>query len=219
MNLERLTQFLIELQFSNSKVWFDAHRPEYQVLKLEFIELVTRLIAGIATFDSSVKGVIAKDTLFRINRDIRYSHNKSPYKTHFSAAIAANGRHSSLPIYYLQLGIEESFVAGGIYLPEPPQLLQLRHYMMQHPKKAEALLKNKILLEQFEGLDTEHILTRFPKGFPEGSSLLKYKSFTVSQNFDALALTSSELEEFLLSSYKKMLPLHKWLREALTFLE
>ena len=219
MNCERLTQFLIELQFSNSKVWFDTHRPEYQILKLEFIELMTRLITEITKFDSSVKGVIAKDTLFRINRDIRYSHNKNPYKTHFSAAIASNGRHSSLPIYYLQLGIEESVVAGGIYLPEPPQLAALRRYIMQHPKKAEALLKNKVLLEQFSGLDTQHMLSRFPKGFSEGSSLLKYKSFTVSQNFDAFALNSSDLEAFIISSFKKMQPLHKWLREALTFFE
>ena len=219
MNCERLTQFLIELQFSNSKVWFDTHRLEYQILKLEFIELVTRLITEIAKFDSSVKGVIAKDTLFRINRDIRYSHNKNPYKTHLSAAIASNGRHSSLPIYYLQLGIEESVVAGGIYLPKPPQLATLRRYIMQHPQKAEALLKNKVLLEQFGGLDTQHILTRFPKGFPEGSGLLKYKSFTVSQTFDALTLNATELEEFIISSFKKMQPLHKWLREALTFFE
>jgi uncharacterized protein (TIGR02453 family) len=217
VNLERLTQFLIELQFSNSKVWFDAHRPEYQILKLEFIELVAQLIAGITKFDPSIKGIIAKDTLFRINRDARFSNNKNPYKTHFSAAIASNGRHSSYPIYYLQLGIEESVVAGGIYLPETEQLATLRRYMAQHPKKADALLKNNVLLEQFEGLDIEHILTRFPKGYTEGSDLLKYKSFTVSQNFDALAIGSSNLEEFVLSSYQKMLPLHKWLREALTF--
>ncbi len=219
MNLERLTQFLIELQFSNSKVWFDAHRPEYQILKLEFIELMTALIAEITKFDPSIKGITAKDTLFRINRDARFSHNKNPYKTHFSAAIASGGRHSNYPIYYLQLGIEESVVAGGIYLPETEQLATLRRYMAQHPKKANELLNNKTLLEQFEGLDTEHILTRFPKGYTEGSDLLKYKSFTVSQNFDALAIGSSDLEEFVLSSYQKMLPLHKWLREALTFLE
>ncbi len=219
MNLERLTQFLIELQFSNSKVWFDAHRSEYQILKLEFIELVSRLITKVAKFDPSVKSVIAKDTLFRINRDIRYSHNKNPYKTHFSAAIAENGRHSSLPIYYLQLGIEESVVAGGIYLPEPPQLAVLRRYMAQHPKKADALLKNKVLLEHFNGLDSEHILSRFPKGFPQSSELLKHKSFTVSENFDALAIDSSNLEEFVVSSFEKMQPLHKWLREALVFVE
>ncbi len=218
MNLDRLTQFLIELQFSNSKVWFDAHRKEYQILKLEFIELVADLVAQIATFDSSIKGVIAKDTLFRINRDARFSHNKNPYKTHFSAALASGGRHSSLPIYYLQHGIEESVLAGGIYLPETEQLATLRRYIAQHPKKADGLLKNKVLLEQFGGLDTDHVLTRLPKGYTQGSDLLKYKSFTVSQNFDALAVGSSNLEEFVLSSYQKMLPLHEWLREALAWL-
>jgi uncharacterized protein (TIGR02453 family) len=149
MNLERLTQFLIELDFSNTKTWFDAHRSEYQALKLEFIDLVQHLIDGIAVFDKSVSGVSAKNTLFRINRDTRYSHNKNPYKTHFSAAIASGGRHSRLPIYYLQLGIENSVLAGGIYLPESEDLAALRRFISQHPKKADGLLKNKHLLETF----------------------------------------------------------------------
>jgi uncharacterized protein (TIGR02453 family) len=214
MNVERLMQFLIELDFSNNKTWFDAHRNEYQSLKLEFIELVQRLIDGIAAFDKSIAQVKAKDTLFRINRDTRYSHNKNPYKTHFSAAIAAGGRHSRLPIYYLQLGIENSMLAGGIYLPEAEDLAALRHYTTQHPKKADALLKNKHL-ETFGGLDSEHILSRFPKGFDGGSELLKYKSFTVSHNFDLLE--TADLVGFVLERFQAMQALHQWLREALVF--
>jgi uncharacterized protein (TIGR02453 family) len=215
MNLERLTQFLIELDFSNTKTWFDAHRSEYQALKLEFIDLVQHLIDGIAVFDKSVSGVSAKNTLFRINRDTRYSHNKNPYKTHFSAAIAAGGRHSRLPIYYLQLGIENSVLAGGIYLPESEDLTALRRFISQHPKKADGLLKNKHLLETFGGLDTEHVLSRFPKGFEAGSALLKHKSFTVSHNFDPLETT--DLLGFVLEYFCAMQPLHQWLRDALVF--
>jgi uncharacterized protein (TIGR02453 family) len=215
MNLERLTQFLIELDFNNNKTWFDAHRSEYQALKLEFIELVQQLIDGVALFDKSIAGVNAKDTLFRINRDTRYSHNKNPYKTHFSAAIASGGRHSRLPIYYLQLGIENSMLAGGIYLPETEDLATLRRYTAQHPKKADGLLKNKSLLETFGGLDTEHLLSRFPKGFEAGSALLKYKSFTVSHNFDPLE--TANLVGFALEHFRAMQPLHQWLRAALVF--
>jgi uncharacterized protein (TIGR02453 family) len=215
MNLERLTQFLIELDFSNTKTWFDAHRSEYQALKLEFIDLVQHLIDGIAVFDKSVSGVSAKNTLFRINRDTRYSHNKNPYKTHFSAAIASGGRHSRLPIYYLQLGIENSVLAGGIYLPESEDLAALRRFISQHPKKADGLLKNKHLLETFGGLDTEHVLSRFPKGFEAGSALLKHKSFTVSHNFDPLETT--DLLGFVLEYFRAMQPLHQWLRDALVF--
>jgi uncharacterized protein (TIGR02453 family) len=215
MNVERLMQFLIELDFSNNKTWFDAHRNEYQSFKLEFIELVQQLIDGIGAFDKSVAGVSAKDTLFRINRDTRYSHNKNPYKTHFSAAIAAGGRHSRLPIYYLQLGIENSMLAGGIYLPEAEDLAALRHYTTQHPKKADALLKNKHLLETFGGLDSEHILSRFPRGIKVGSELLKHKSFTVSHNFDPLETT--DVVGFALEHFRAMQPLHQWLRDALVF--
>jgi uncharacterized protein (TIGR02453 family) len=215
MNVERLTQFLIELDFSNNKTWFDAHRAEYQSLKLEFIALVQQLIDGIGAFDKSIAQVKAKDTLFRINRDTRYSHNKNPYKAHFSAAIASGGRHSRLPIYYLQLGIENSMLAGGIYLPEAEDLAMLRRYAAQHPKKADALLNNKALLETFGGLDTDHVLSRFPKGFDGGSELLKYKSFTVSHGFDPLK--TEDLVGFALAYFRAMQPLHRWLCEALVF--
>jgi uncharacterized protein (TIGR02453 family) len=217
MNLERLTQFLIELKFNNSKTWFDAHRDEYQALRLEFIAFVENVIKGVLSFDSSVKSVNAKDTLFRINRDTRFSNNKDPYKTQFSAAIAGGGRHSSLPIYYVQIGAEESFTAGGIWMPDAPRLATIRRFISVHPKKADALLKDKALLEHFDGLDTEHVLSKLPKGFSEGSELLKYKSFTVSSAFDALEFEGRAFQAHVVSSFERMQPLQKWLREALTF--
>ncbi len=217
MNLERLTKFLVELSFNNDKPWFDKNRAEYQILRLEFIDFIAGLISEISSFDASVKAVKAKETLFRINRDVRFSNNKNPYKTHFSAAIAGGGRHSSLPIYYLQLGAEQSVVAGGVYVPESDQLATIRRFIALNPKKADALLKNKILLEHFGGLDLDHVLSRFPKGFSEGSSLLKFKSFTVSRGFDAFGFQPEILRDELISSFQKMQPLHKFLREALTY--
>ena len=217
MNLERLTKFLVELSFNNDKPWFDKNRAEYQILRLEFVDFMQELISDISSFDASVKAVKAKETLFRINRDVRFSNNKNPYKTHFSAAIAGGGRHSSLPIYYVQLGAEESVVAGGIYYPESDQLATIRRFIALNPKKANALLKNKTLLEHFTGLDSDAVLLRFPKGFSEGSSLLKYKSFTVSRPFDAFGFQSEVLRDELISSFQKLQPLHKFLREALTY--
>lgn len=211
MNLEKLTQFLIELEFSNSKAWFDQNRPRYLELRLEFIDFVAEVIAGVSSFDASVKGVRAKDCLFRINRDVRFSHNKNPYKTNFSAALSAGGRHSNYPIYYVQLGIENSITAGGIYAPPNDQLALIRRFIEHHPKKADALL------EEFGGLDKDAILSRFPKGFPSGSELLKYKSFTVSSAFDALGLGSAGVLEEVVTKCAKMQALHKYLREALTY--
>ena len=217
MNIKNLTQFLIELEFSNSKTWFDANRGRYQALRLEFIEFVAEIIGGVSSFDAGIKGISAKDCLFRINRDVRFSNNKNPYKTNFSAALSAGGRHSSLPIYYVQLGIESSFVAGGIYAPPNDQLALVRRYIERHPKKADALLSNKTLLEEYGGLDKDAMLSRFPRGFPSGSELLKYKSFTVSSAFDALELGSTGVLERVVTKCAKMQALHKYLREALTF--
>lgn len=217
MNTRDVTQFLIELSFNNSKVWFDQNRDRYGRLRLEFIGFVEQIIAGTSSFDASVKGVNAKNCLFRINRDVRFSNNKNPYKTHFSAAIGAGGRHSTLPIYYVQIGAEQSFAAGGIWMPEASSLAAIRRFISVHPKKADALLKNKALFEGFGGLDQEAVLSRLPKGFPEGSELLKYKSFTVSRPFDALEFDERGLREHVVSSFEAMQPLHRFLREALTF--
>jgi uncharacterized protein (TIGR02453 family) len=216
MRLRDLTQFLIELSFNNAKPWFDANRDRYTDLRLEFTDFVAEVIRRTSSFDSSLKGLNAKDCLFRINRDTRFSNNKNPYKTQFSAAIGAGGRRSSLPMYYVQLGAEESFTAGGVWMPEAAQLATIRRFISLHPKKADALLNDKTLLETFGGLDREAVLSRFPKGFPEGSELLKYKSFTVSRPFDALEFEADELLEHVVSSFERMQPLHKWLREALT---
>ena len=217
MDIKALLQFLIELQHNNAKPWFNTNRERYQNLKLEFVELIAEVIAGVGRFDPSVTEVVPKDCLFRINRDVRFS-NKDPYKTNFSAAISPGGRHSSLPLYYLQLGanefLGESFVAGGLYFPEPPQLASIRRFIVRHPKDAEALLADSGLLETFGGLGRDGVLQKLPKGFSEGPDLLRYKSFTVSANFDPGKLSSAKLIAKIISSCEAMGPLHAWLRRA-----
>ena len=86
--------FLKELAANNNKQWFDANRARYRVLRTRFEELTAELIDGIGTFDAEVRGLKPKDCIFRINRDTRFSNDKSPYKTHFSAFIAPRGKKS-----------------------------------------------------------------------------------------------------------------------------
>jgi uncharacterized protein (TIGR02453 family) len=212
---EALVKFLLELSFNNNKAWFDKNRLRYSELRLGFTAFMAELITRVATFDKSVKDVSAKDTLFRINRDIRFSNNKDPYKTSFSAAISSGGRHSTLPIYYLELRPESSMVAGGVYLPEASDLAVIRAYTERYPERADALLNHKGLKKHFAGLGNEATLQRFPRGFSEGSELLKYKSFTVSKSFDVLE--PKNLVEYLAKPFEEMAPLHVWLRDALAY--
>ncbi|WP_420594493.1 DUF2461 domain-containing protein [Deinococcus sp.] len=215
MNQAQLNEFLVELKFNNTKAWFDEHRPRYQMLRAEFVALMGEIIAGVAEFDVSVKDVQPKDTLFRINRDARFSHDKAPYKSTFSAAISPGGRHSDWPLYYLQLGPDEAFVAGGVYAPQPETLRNLRGYIEKHPRKADALLKHPDLLRRFGGLDTAGTLKRFPRGYGEGSALLKYKSFTVAAPLEAVP--DAQLRDVIVAQFGVMQPLHAYLRGALAY--
>ena len=178
------------------------------------------VIQGVARTDPSVADVRAQDTLFRINRDVRFAHDKSPYKTTFSAAISPGGRHSTLPIYYLQLGADESLAAGGVYQPQPADLRIIRDYIQRYPGKADELLAHEGLAESFGGLGREGMLKRFPQGYGEGSELLKFRSFTVSAAID-LALfdfaDAGDLSAFMVQKCADMQPLHAWLREALAY--
>ncbi len=215
MNLSHLVRFLVELSYNNDKPWFDKHRAEYQVLREDFVRFVDGVIKETARFDSSVEGIQAKDCLFRINRDTRFSHDKSPYKTTFSAAISPEGRHSDGPVYYFQIsGPGESIAAGGVYMPGPERLAAIRGFIYGNPKKADALLKNKTLIEQFGGLDEERKLKRYPKGFDSGSELLKFRNFTVSRSFDAMSFDSDGLLEHVTNSFRAMRPLMKFVQEA-----
>lgn len=215
MNLPRLQAFLTELKFNNTREWFDAHRNEYQTLREEFIEFMAGVLAGVAEADPGVSEIRARDTLFRINRDVRFAHDKSPYKVSFSAAISPGGRHSSLPLYYVQIGTDESFVAGGIYGPPPADVAIIRAYIGRFPAKADALLSHPQLHSEFGGLATESLLKRFPNGFERVSELLKYRSFTVSAPLDTL--TPDELSARVVQKCRTMQPLHAWLREALAY--
>ena len=215
LNLPALYAFLTELKFNNSKDWFDANRGRYQALRQEFIAFMGGVIQGVARTDPSVADVRAQDTLFRINRDVRFAHDKSPYKTTFSAAISPGGRHSTLPIYYLQLGADESLVAGGVYRPQAADLRIIRDYIQRYPASADALLTYKALAESFGGLGQSGMLKRFPRGYGEGSGLLKFRSFTVSAATDLAE--AGDLSAFVVQKCADMQPLHAWLREALAY--
>lgn len=217
LNLPALHAFLTELKFNNSKDWFDANRSRYRSLRQEFIAFMGDVIQSVAHTDPTVEGVQAQDTLFRINRDVRFAHDKSPYKTTFSAAISAAGRHATWPVYYLQLGAEESFVAGGLYAPEPAGLRRIRTYIQHFPAQAEALLADDTLQQHFGGLSSDGKLTRFPRGYGEGCELLKFRSFTVRSAFDAEQVP--DLAALVVGKCRAMAPLHAWLREALTWRE
>ena len=118
--------FLSALKKNNNKEWFEANRKEYETSKKWFEELFENLISGISKLDKGVADLKPKDCLFRINRDVRFGKDKSPYKSNFGAAIAQGGRKSPFGGYYIHIEPGASFIAGGIHMPESEVLKNIR---------------------------------------------------------------------------------------------
>jgi uncharacterized protein (TIGR02453 family) len=220
MHIRDLTQFLAELSENNNRAWFVMNKPRYDILRAEFLELVTALIADISKFDPAVAGCNPKKALFRINRDMRFSKEKIPYKTHFSAAINASGlkkpSQGGGATYYFHIDQTGTLlIAGGEWMPPAERLRAIRTHVIADAAGFSKLLKNKKLKQTYGDLQQEGKLTRPPKGFDVDVPHLEYiklKSFIVWKEVDVKKVT--DLEKTLASEFKDAYPLITWLRQA-----
>ena len=220
MHLRDLTQFLAELSENNNRAWFVMNKPRYDILRAEFLELVTKLIADISKFDPAIAGCNPKKALFRINRDMRFSKEKIPYKTHFSAAINANGlkkpSQGGGPTYYFHINETGTLlIAAGEWMPPSERLRAIRQHVIDDAAGFSKLLKNKKLKETYGDLQQEGKLTRPPKGFDADVPHLEYiklKSFIVWREVEVRKV--ADLGKTLAADFKDAYPLVTWLREA-----
>lgn len=160
-----------------------AHKDEYLAAKKEFEFLTQELIMRMREWDDKLPFLEPKNCTFRLNRDVRFSDNKKPYKENFGTFMAYGGKKGNLPGYYLHLSPKEIFVAGGLWMPEPDTLKDIRRHIMEEGDELEKILNDKKLKKVFKALDTQYLLKRPPKGFSAENpyiELLKYKSFTMS---------------------------------------
>ncbi|CDG85673.1 DUF2461 domain-containing protein [Janthinobacterium agaricidamnosum] len=222
MHLRDLTQFLKELSENNNRPWFVMNKPRYDILREEFLELVTGLINELGKFDPAVKFCNPKKAMFRINRDVRFAHDKSPYKTRFSAAIAPNDMRrpskAGGPTYYMQIdGNGRLLFGAGEYMPPPGRLKALREHMVNDAPGFSKVLKNKGLRATFGTIQNEGKLQRPPKGFDadaEHIEFIKLKSFFVWTEVDLKLNAPDELPGQLAAGLKQAFPLVSWMRGA-----
>jgi len=215
-----LVSFLAQLKKNNNKAWFEAHREEYQRLRTQFTDVVQDVIVGIAAFDALIHADMKpEETMFRINRDVRFSKDKSPYKTTFSAAISTHGRRGQMPGYYFQISeTGELFAAGGLHMPAPDQLRMIRNHLVNRPAEFEALQRNKTFRKTFEAIEGER-LVRVPKGFEDDAphaDYLRLKSWTVGRALSVKkgVTVDNDMLPFIVSTFRGMHPLFVWLRAA-----
>jgi uncharacterized protein (TIGR02453 family) len=227
MHLRDLTQFLNELSENNSRPWFVMNKPRYDILREEFLAVVTELIGELGKFDRLVAGCSPKKAMFRIHRDVRFSKDKRPYKTRFSAALAPNDlRRPSVaggPTYYFQLDGEGRLLFGaGEYLPPPTRLRAIRQQVVNDAPGFAKMLKNKPMRARFGDLQVEDKLQRAPKGFDPlhpHVEYLKLKSFFVWTEV-ALDLNAPQLlVPALVAGLKDAFALVSWLRSVEEMIE
>lgn len=222
MHLRDLTQFLHELGENNNRAWFVMNKPRYDILRTEFLELVTTVIADIAKFDPAVAACNPKRALFRINRDLRFARDRDPYKTTFSASITASGlkkpSQGGGPAYYFQIDAEGKLLtACGEYMPPADRLRAIREHIVADASGFAKLLKNKGLNDRFGGLSPEDRLVRPPKGFDADTphiEQIKLKSFLVWREMSVSRIAPDKLPALLLEDFRAGSPLVTWLSGA-----
>lgn len=215
--MKKSLSFISDLKKNNHKEWFHANRPRYDEARGEFLTFVDTLINEIQAFDPSVGSIDAKGAIFRINRDIRFSKDKSPYKTNFGAFIVPGGKKSGNAGYYFHLDPEGSFAGGGVYHPMPDILKKIRNEIYGNPEEFSEIINGKEFNNYFGDMYDDRLKTP-PKGYPkdfEYIDLLKYKSYIVSKSFDTGTVTGDNLVAEVVKAFRLMYPLVKFINFSL----
>jgi len=213
-------QFLKELKKNNNKPWFDSNRKKYEDARKDFEQFIQALIDQLSAFDDTISGQTAKSCLFRINRDIRFSKDKSPYKTNFGASINRGGKKSFFAGYYFHCEPGESFAGGGIWMPEPQYLNKVRQeidYCYDEFKKIIRSSSFKTIYgDLYTGEDVS--LSRVPKGYEadnQAAAYLKLKSYIAMRPLEERELTSPHLLKTTIKTYKALKPFVDFINRSL----
>jgi len=217
---KNLFTFLRELKQNNHKEWFHEHKPVYQTLRKQFEQLIAQTILAIAQFDDSVKTIEPKQCIFRINRDIRFSKDKSPYKNNFGAFIAPGGRNSGLAGYYIHLEPDNCLLAGGIYMPPPDRLKAVRTEIFENTEEFKKIIHHKNFKKHFGKIISDKMLKTAPKGFPKDFNdidLLKYKHYTVIKKVPEDMVTSDKFTAEVSQTFKALYPFNRFINDGINY--
>lgn len=216
--MKKTLGFLKNIKANNNREWFEKNKAAYQEAKEEYELFIDKLIKGIGKFDKKISADMkAKDCVFRIYKDVRFSKDKTPYKTNFGASMNPGGKKSLTAGYYLHIEPGASFLAGGVYMPEPDRLNAIRQEIDYNPDPFFKILNSAAFKKYFKGLDDEGKLKTAPKGFDKDHphlEVLKNKHFIVSYAISDKELNDAGLEATILGGFKAMHPFLEYLREA-----
>ncbi len=211
-------KFLKDLKKNNNKPWFDEHRKQYENAKADYLSLSAEMITAIARFDKPIGILEAKNCTFRINRDVRFSKNKDPYKSNMAAYFNKDGKKGMGAGYYLHIEPGKSFAAGGIWVPEPPVLAGIRQEIDYNYQEWKKIVTGKSFTKTFtEGISGD-TLSRPPKGYDENNpaiEFIKMKSFIVRKSFTDGEVQETGFVKNVAKAFAEMKPLVDFINTSL----
>ncbi|MGA9211198.1 DUF2461 domain-containing protein [Kaistella sp.] len=207
-------QFLKSLQKNNNRDWFNENKKFYLEAKEDVEIFIEDLISEIAKFDEEILKIDPKKALFRIYRDIRFSKDKLPYKTHFGASLGM-GKGNKISGYYLHIEAGKSFLAGGVYQPESSVLKEIRKEITANGEDFLKILDQKDFRNNFRGLSVEGKLKRVPNDFEKDNPMaefLKLKNFVVIHPISDETFFDETATKNFAKIYKSIKPLNDFLK-------
>lgn len=212
--------FLKDLAENNNREWFQDNKSRHDDARSNVIDFVGELIDGLSKIDKTIPaGLDPKTCVMRIYRDVRFSLNKTPYKKNFGAGISQSGKNFNGPGYYLHVHPEESFIAGGCWMPEAGMLKSIRQEIDYSGDDFRAIVTAPYFKKYYGEPDQEYKLKTTPKGYsldhPE-IEYLKLKSFTFTHTIEPKILTKASTVNDLLKGFELLHPFMNFLRNAIT---
>ena len=216
--MKQVLRYLHSLSLHNDKIWFEAHKADYLTAKATVAALAEELIAGIRSFDDSIGPLSVSDCTYRIYRDVRFSKDKSPYKTHMGIFVNRGGKKSGYSGYYFHIdGNGDHLLAVGNYFTEPRVLKVLREDIELGGGDFRRILSG--LAPGLE-LETESALKKVPKGFPAESpdaEYFKLRNFCLVENLDDAFILSPDLPARLLAIFRTGKPFLDYINRAIDY--
>ena len=211
-------QFLKSLKKNNNKDWFEKNRKQYELAKSDYLDFVTKVLQELQIFDKTLLELQPKQCVFRLNRDVRFSKNKDPYKTNFGASFSKGAKKIQSAGYYFHLEPGENFVGGGLWMPMAPDLNKVRQEIDYCFKEFSSILKKPNFKTTYGDMDNSMKLVRPPKGFEIDNPALDYlklKSFVVTRSMKDIELTDKALIKNVVKDFKSIAPLVHFLNRAI----
>ena len=218
MHLPALHEFLEGLSQNNNRPWFVLHKPAYDILREEFVALMAGLIADVRAFDKNLGPVDPKKSALRIYRNLRFSRDKTPFKTNFAGAIGDRAQRGFKPSYYFHVDSAGMLMAGGgIYRPDKMVLANIRRHIADHPERLTKVLRGARFKKTYGGLNEEESLVNPPKGFTADMKhidIIKMKHLFAIVEIDVKKHPPKDLRAEVARLFGDAYPLVAFLREA-----